>query len=278
VNIDTLDSGEDYNYVHWFDGPEDTGDGELSRDGTRLATTFSYGSNLRIEFFNVHGDAKTSIPDAKYSCAFDTPDPNFGDPSWSPDSKSVAWQDSEGIETIGFATMDDGVEYGGTGCTSTGPSKLIVPGGTEPDWGPADPATARYLPPSTNTSPNANTNTNKQISAIGGPKAGGNSTHRLTIGGAVTQRFKGSIALTCTAPTATTCKAIIKVKAGKRTYKSKTATAKVRANRAATLKVTFGPAATKAIKKALKRSHRLKATATVTAGAAKSTRAITLKR
>jgi hypothetical protein len=289
VNIDTLDSGEDYNYVHWFDGTEDTGDGELSRDGTRLATTFSYGSNLRIEFFAVHGDARTSIPDAKYSCAFNAPDPNFGDPSWSPDSKSVAFQDSDGIETIGFATMDDGVDYGGTGCTSTGPSKVIVPGGTQPDWGPADPAPARYLPPANgngngnnnngNTTNNSGTTTTPpKTTTPRGPKGGGTTTARLTLGGAATQRFTRSIALTCTAPTATTCKATIKVKAGARTYTSKTATARATASKPATLKVTFSPAATKAIKKAIKRSHRVKAVATVTAGTAKASRTITLKR
>jgi hypothetical protein len=281
VNFDDLDSGQDYNYKHWFDGAEDTGDGELSRDGTRLATTYSYGDNLRMFFYKVTGDAKTSIPTATYSCRFDTPDPKFGDPSWSPDGRQIAFQDSDGIEVIGFATMDAGVDYGGTGCTSTGPSKVIAPGATEPDWGPADPPAARYLPPSTGQGPS----TQPAPPAGGSKPAGGTGTGTgtgakaltLRVDGSAKQRFRGgALTVSCRASAATTCKAVAAVKVGKRIYRSKSGSAAVKGGTAKAIKLRFGAAATKAIKKAL-RHGTVKATVTLTAGGAKATRTITLR-
>jgi hypothetical protein len=284
VNFDDLDSGEDYNYKHWFDGAEDTGDGELSRDGSRLATTYSYGANLKMFFYKVTGDVKTSIPTATYSCRFDTPDPNFGDPSWSPDGQKVAFQDSDGIEVIGFSTMDAGVDYGGTGCTSTGPSKVIAPGATEPDWGPADPPAARYLPPAGGQPQPGTTTTTTTPGPAGTGKPGtgtgagtGGPALALRVDGAARQRFRGALAIACRASAATTCKAVAAVKVGKRTYTSKPATAAVKGGTAKALKLTFSRAATKAIKQAL-RHRRLKATVTLTAGGATTTRAITLRR
>jgi hypothetical protein len=278
VNFDDLDSGEDYNYKHWFDGAEDTGDGELSRDGSRLATTYSYGSNLRIIFYKVTGDAKTSIPDATYSCGFSTPDPQLGDPSWSPDGQRVAFQSSDGVEVIGFATIDAGVEYGGTGCTSTGPSKVIAPGATQPDWGPADPPAARYLPPAGQQPLPSPTPT--QPAGPGRPAPGsgnGGQTLALRVDGAAQQRFRGTLAIACRASAATTCKAVAAVKVGKRTYMSKPATAAVKGGTAKAIRLTFSASATKAIKQAL-RHRRLRATVTLSAGSANATRAITLKR
>jgi hypothetical protein len=281
VNFDDLDSGEDYNYKHWFDGTEDTGDGELSRDGTRLATTFSYGDNLKILFYKVTGDARTSIPTATYSCRFDTPDKNFGDPSWSPDGRQVAWQDSEGIEVIGFSTMDAGVDFGGTGCTSTGPSKVIAPGATEPDWGPADPPAARYLPPAnpqpTTVAP-APAGPAKPGTGTGtGSGAGGGHALALRVDGAARQRFRGTLKVACRASAATTCKAVATVKVGRHTYRSKAAKGAVRGGSAKALKLTFGRSATTAIRQAL-RHRRLTATVTLSAGGATARRVITLKR
>ena len=39
------------------------GDGEVSRDGTRLAVTVDYGANLKIGFFAVNGDVGASEPE-----------------------------------------------------------------------------------------------------------------------------------------------------------------------------------------------------------------------
>jgi hypothetical protein len=54
----------------------------------------------------------------------------LGPPTWSPDGRQVAWAAPEGIwvGTIGDPATCDGWSV-----------KLVVSGGTEPDWGPAEP-------------------------------------------------------------------------------------------------------------------------------------------
>ena len=63
VAIDDLDAG-DYNSKPWMVPDHDMGDGEVTRDGTKLAATTSYGENLRITFYVVNGDVKTAFPPA----------------------------------------------------------------------------------------------------------------------------------------------------------------------------------------------------------------------
>ena len=275
VNVDDLDSGADYSQKNWFNGPEDLGDGELSRDGTRLVTTWSYGSNLRVAFWAVSGDVRSGMPaPPKFACVTTTADVKFSDPSWSPDSSTIAVADSDGIETLTFSRVDASPELGGQGCAIAGPSKVIVPGGSEPDWGPADPPAARYLPPSDTNGAGASPGS---APAPTGP-AGTPATTVLTVGGAAVQRFRrGTLTLRCAVSTGGRCTAVAAVKVGRRTYRSKPASATVTAGEAATLTVRFGSGATAAIHRALKRG-KVGATVTLRAGAATTTKAVTLKR
>src|SRR3954452_11623892 len=152
VNFDDLDDGADYSHKNWFNHEQDTGDGEISRDGRKLATTFSYGANQTVAFWAVEGDVKTGIPPAaKYGCRMTPPGKHYADPSWSPDSNTVAYQNDDGIYEITFTRLDPNPtdSPGSLACEPAGDERLIVPGGSEPDWGPADPAGARYLPPAT---------------------------------------------------------------------------------------------------------------------------------
>jgi hypothetical protein len=50
----------------------------------------------------------------------------FGRPSWSPDGISLAWDEGDGIWTVAI----------GRDCS--GSPKLVIPGASDPDWGPAD--------------------------------------------------------------------------------------------------------------------------------------------
>ena len=129
VNFDSPNGGAD-DSVHWFDDPsEDAGDGEITRQGDRLVYIRSYGSNSHLQFVNLDGDARTSIPPA--------PDPNAGcqsgtdesidDPTWSPDGEKLAVAHSQGIEVL---------PLGRSSCQASG--TVVIPGGSEPDWGPAD--------------------------------------------------------------------------------------------------------------------------------------------
>ncbi|MCB0829579.1 MAG: hypothetical protein KDB64_01545 [Solirubrobacterales bacterium] len=118
--------------VHWFDDDDyaenstDLSDSELSPDGRRVASVRGYGSNTQVFTYDVTGNAKTgpapAVPSPK--CGTSTEEGIAG-PTWAPDSDRLAWQNSEGIWT---GNMSD--------CENAG-LKLVVPGGTEPDWGPA---------------------------------------------------------------------------------------------------------------------------------------------
>lgn len=71
----------------------------------------------------------TAIP-ARF-CRITGPNGRFTSPSWSPDGKSLAWADRGGIWVgkLGSLSGDD--------CEIT--RKLVVKGGSAPDWGPAGP-------------------------------------------------------------------------------------------------------------------------------------------
>ena len=70
VAIDDLDAG-DYNAKPWMVPNGDMGDGEVSRDGKRLAVTIDYGANTKLAFFAVSGNVATEFPPAypELSCS-----------------------------------------------------------------------------------------------------------------------------------------------------------------------------------------------------------------
>lgn len=147
VDIDPLGGG-DYSYTKWVVGGKDFGDPELSRDGKRLATTFDYGANKFLAFYVVNGDPRTELPPPVPTavCNTDGGDEKAADPSWSPDSSSVAFQDRDGINVVRFSA------FGLDGCAVASHRVLSATGST-PDWGPADPPAARYVAPGDGQAP-----------------------------------------------------------------------------------------------------------------------------
>lgn len=139
VSIDDLGPG-DYSHTAWLTPNTDMGDGEVSRDGTRLAATFDYGANTLLAFFAVKGDARSELPPAQPdpACTTSAPDARFGDPSWAPDSAGLAYESSSGIEITHFT------ELSADHCVTTGDAVLTATG-SAPDWGPADPPAARFV-------------------------------------------------------------------------------------------------------------------------------------
>jgi hypothetical protein len=127
VNTHDLGAAED---VHWFDDQDvvgqehstDLGDGELSRAGDRLALVRGYGSDTHIMWYTTNG-APPAIPTMQ--CATGKLEGLHG-PTWAPDGESLAWGEPDGV-WIKPSALD---------CTVQ-PS-LVIPGGSEPDWGPAD--------------------------------------------------------------------------------------------------------------------------------------------
>jgi hypothetical protein len=141
VSIDDLGPG-DYSQKAWMVPNGDMGDGEVTRDGKRLAVTFDYGANKKLAFYAVKGDVKTEFPPAfpDAACGTTGGDERFGDPSWSPDGSGLAYESSAGIETTRFTQF-------GAGLCATGDDRVLTATGSEPDWGPADPPAAAYVAP-----------------------------------------------------------------------------------------------------------------------------------
>ena len=127
VNFDAPKTGT-YDHVHWFDDPnrEDLADGELSPQGDRLVTLRSYGSNLHMEIWKV-----ANTTDTPTATCIAGPDASLNDPTWSPDGRRLAFEVKEGIQILTLPSIEDG-------CPGSQSSDTIIPGGTMPDWGPAD--------------------------------------------------------------------------------------------------------------------------------------------
>ena len=142
VAIDDLDAG-DYNSRPWMVPNGDMGDGELTRDGTKLAVTSDYGANLKLTFFAVT-EPEPAYP--QFACEMTNPDPKFHDPSWAPDNAGIAYGSSNGIEVSRFTQFGPGL------CVAPSDS-ILSPTGTEPDWGPAAPPASAYKAPTVPQAP-----------------------------------------------------------------------------------------------------------------------------
>src|SRR5918999_4424143 len=127
--VNTHDQGA-ASEVHWFDDQDvqgegyestDLGDGELSRAGDRLALVRGYGDDTHIMWFTTNG-APPAIP--SMACMTGKLDGLHG-PTWAPDGQSLAWGEPDGV-WIKPSALD---------CTVQ--PALVIPGGAEPDWGPA---------------------------------------------------------------------------------------------------------------------------------------------
>jgi hypothetical protein len=70
-------------------------------------------------------------------------------PTWSPDGGGLAWSDGDGLRTVAVPAFPAGCDPSRAQQTST----LIVPGATQPDWGPADVPAPRPPRPDPRTEP-----------------------------------------------------------------------------------------------------------------------------
>ena len=121
--------------THWFDDYDvygqaeatDLGDGELNRQGSRLAAIRSYGPDAHLIWYAVGGDAASAKPPAvpAAECKSSAQEGLAG-PTWAPDGERLAFAAPDGVWTL-RATAD---------CAAAAPA-LLIPGASQPDWGPA---------------------------------------------------------------------------------------------------------------------------------------------
>lgn len=126
---------------HWYDDQElladpaapgeDQGDGELTRQGDKLAVVRSYGANARVHVLRTAGDPRTDADPANpVGVCESAPVEGTNGPTWSPDGGALAWADPRGI------TIARGIPVDSAGCAAVSET-IAFPGASEPDWGPA---------------------------------------------------------------------------------------------------------------------------------------------
>jgi hypothetical protein len=143
VAVDPLGGGDD-SYRTWFSecvsGCDDiqtlrmyrVDEGEMTRQRDKLVFTAGDlggpASGKRLFIYRTKG-APPKLPAGP--CHVTGPNGKFTSPTWSPDGKSLAWEDKKGI-WVGRVG-----DVSGQTCQLT--KTLVIPGGSSPDWGPAKP-------------------------------------------------------------------------------------------------------------------------------------------
>jgi hypothetical protein len=154
VIVDTISDGSQGNLVHnWFtdrsEGNPMVGAGDITRDGRKFAQQ-SGASNETISVYAVpsfprafkDGEADPStLPTVCYRYT----GPNGGrysQPTFSANGSGLAWAEGDGIHVAAVPDFSGGCTT--AGATPTAP--LVLAGGSEPDWGPADVPAAAPVP------------------------------------------------------------------------------------------------------------------------------------
>lgn len=130
-----LGGGESWN---WFDDHEihtgpvestDLGDGSVSADGRYYAAVRGYDATTHVVWYRVNGSILSGPnPGPPSELCATNEDAAINDPSLAPDGSGIAIQDVDGIS----------VKRGLDDCENPG-FDVVAPGGSEPDWGRANP-------------------------------------------------------------------------------------------------------------------------------------------
>ncbi|HZB74734.1 MAG TPA: hypothetical protein VE526_00825 [Solirubrobacteraceae bacterium] len=259
--VNTHDLG-DAAEVHWFDDQDiygqadatDLGDGELNRQGSRLAAVRGYGADTHVIWYDVSGDAATQEPPALPQARCKTgKEAGLHGPTWSPDGESLAIGSADGIW----------VKRGVGSCDSPAPV-LLLPGGSQPDWGPAD------VNPQPRTGPATDPGTGPGTGPAPAPGPGG--APAITVAGAKARtvaRRGLPVRVSCAAACA------IRVQLRVKALRGVVASATGSAAAGATVTLTLRPKP--AVRRKLARMRGAKATVKVVVdGAAPITRKLTL--
>ena len=154
VDGDSLPAGETY----WLN----IADPELSPAGDRLAALRGQNHET-LRFYDTRGAKPVISP-----CGLNNPvGGSAASPTWAPDGAALAWAEGDGIWTTPVGALDS------ADCSWVAP-RLTIPGGSQPDWGPAGgSATGEPAPGGPPAAPATST-------AAGGSRSAGAAARRYT--------------------------------------------------------------------------------------------------
>jgi hypothetical protein len=119
-----------------------------------------------------------AVPTTQF-CVLDGSQANpieISDLTWSPDGSALAWQAPDGIHEVAVPSTTD--------CAQIPASQLVIPGGSEPSWGPSDdrrfPEPTAPGPPAPSPKPGPTPSPKPNPAPIGHRLAGLTLPHRLT--------------------------------------------------------------------------------------------------
>jgi hypothetical protein len=142
-----LDSGHANYDAQWAFSVQDSegtyydfGDAEVSPDGSRFAATAGGDATTNDQLFVGTTNGPLWVGEPPYDNGLSPlpaqPDLRCGgtlgkivSPTWAPDSREVAYSLGDGVHVLGAGDLAD--------CRAL-TDRTIAPGGSEPDWGPAD--------------------------------------------------------------------------------------------------------------------------------------------
>jgi hypothetical protein len=150
VILDTLSDGDSGNLVKgWFsdvvEGNPHTSGGDVTRDRSKLAfATGANDSTLTVyavpQFPTTFRDGDAPVSSRPAICyRYSAPNGKYSTPTFSPDGGRLAWSEDDGIKVVTVPSLAGGCTL--EGATPTAP--LVIPGGKQPDWGPADVPSGR---------------------------------------------------------------------------------------------------------------------------------------
>lgn len=125
--------GRDGITLDWFSdaGTPHLGGGELTRTRDKLAFQAGEGDTA-VRIYRLSAFYPT-LPQACYAYA-NAGGGSTGTPTWSPDGARLAWEEGDGVRVVDVPAQ-------AAGCTTDGASpesRVLLPGASRPDWGPAD--------------------------------------------------------------------------------------------------------------------------------------------
>lgn len=98
-----------------------------------------------LVLFTQAGDVSTTKPVPV--CEFTEPTGGYHDPTWAPSGQAIAWQEGDGIHVARVTSLEP------TCAGISGGDVPVIPGASDPNWGPADVNPAPRPAPGPNPGP-----------------------------------------------------------------------------------------------------------------------------